>query len=663
MPRRLLAGLLGLALSAQALTQAQEPQEPEDAADDEAFLFLEDEEGITLTAPAETSAQTKVIEREDIDRLHPLDTAELLEAALDMPLVRYGAYGSDASVSMRGFDSKRVALLINGVPAQSRQSGGFNLSSIGVESIDRIEVSYGGAGTAAGNSSLGGSINIITARKQDPGLSLSANASNTAFFPSAYQERGNKTAPIRLEDLADSQHLSLSAGFGADRYSLAASLFANRAANHFRYTDAYGITRRKEHNEVWDLGGSFSWTQDLPQWASLIGYSSVYYADKQLPTSGTSSIAADQAEYAVRQSLMLNAPRAGRDDLEAEARLSHTWSSLSYDLAAGSASIHHEQSAAAAARTTWYARDAAAFSAAVDYQYTDLDSSNTGQRNGHDASLSLSANLAPNPRLLIAPALAVAFNQSSERTPELVPVPKLGLAYHASDTLTLKNNYFRGFKFPDFDDLYWSGAGFSGNSSLKSEDGWGMDIAWDWRGATLNAEGAVFAQWTADSIHWSNDNGSWMPRNISQAAFFGLDAHVSAVPPIASSLIKTLNLALSYQFLLSYLLSSGSGPLGFSANRRIPYMPLHTIGASLSITGFRGGSLSLSGHYESTRYADTTNIIRLDPYFLVKLSVEQRLSPHTAVFLTINNLLNRSYESMHGYPMPALTLTLGLSFK
>jgi vitamin B12 transporter len=625
---------------------------------DEEFLFMEDEEGITVTASPETTQQMKTITREDIDRFHPQDTAALLEAALDMPLARYGGYGNDVSVTMRGFDSERVAILVDGVPINSRQSGDFNLSAINVNAIDRIELVYGGSDSKYSvTGALGGVINIITARKQEPGLRLSLSASNTSVIPSDYKERSGADGASHPEDLFDSQNLSVSAGFGAEQYSLSANLFTNRAANHFVYEDYYGIARRKDHNEVWDLGASLAFTRDLPQWATLIATGSVYYADKDIPTSGTSSIAADQTDFSMRQSLMLDAPRAFRDDLATEASLTYNWAHLGYERPRTRASRHNEHSLLAINRWNWYPRAGLTFNASADYRYTSLDSTDSGRHDGHDGGLSFTAELEALERFLIIPSVKLAFNQSDEKRAELVPVPKLGFAWQVSETFSLKNNYFRSFKFPDFDDLYWQGAGFSGNSALNSEDGWGADFTAAYRTESLSVESAVFAQWTTDSIHWSNEGGSWKPRNISKGAFFGIDSSCRITTPISASLVQKLNVSVSYQFLLSYLLS---GSLSFDSDRRIPYMPLHTIGASLEFIGFKGGSIIFSSHYESLRYAETANITKLDPHILFNITANQHIGENMSAFLVLRNIFNESYESMLDYPMPGFTITLGM---
>jgi vitamin B12 transporter len=105
----------------------------------------------------------------------------------------------------------------------------------------------------------------------------------------------------------------------------------------------------------------------------------------------------------------------------------------------------------------------------------------------------------------------------------------------------------------------------------------------------------------------------------------------------------------------------------WESEKRIPYMPLHTIGASLVFSwgikdSPKAGSLSISGHFEDARFANTTNSTKLDPYFLLNVNLNQNIGKTLAAFMTLRNILNVSYESMSDYPMPGITMTLGMRF-
>ncbi|MDR1636125.1 MAG: TonB-dependent receptor, partial [Treponema sp.] len=244
-----------------------------------------------------------------------------------------------------------------------------------------------------------------------------------------------------------------------------------------------------------------------------------------------------------------------------------------------------------------------------------------------------------------------------------IPVPKLGLSWKAADFLTFKNNYFRSFKFPDFDDLYWVQSGYMGNPDLKPEDGWGADLSaefsyQDW----LNIDSTLYGEWTKDSIHWNNASGLWRPENISDGVFLGLDNRLKVTFPLLPVLLEKPVFSLFWQFQPSWLLNRNTG---FSDNIRIPYMPMHVLGLSLELPWKAGsrklpGSLSLSGRFESGRYADTANLIELDPYFILNADFDQAVNKNLAFFGRIHNILNTSYVSFADYPMPGITLTAGM---
>jgi outer membrane cobalamin receptor len=123
--------------------------------------------------------------------------------------------------------------------------------------------------------------------------------------------------------------------------------------------------------------------------------------------------------------------------------------------------------------------------------------------------------------------------------------------------------------------------------------------------------------------------------------------------------IEKILLNPTYQYQMSWLLNEG---LDFAASYRIPYMPTHIIGVSLDLP-WKTGSLLVSAHWESTRYADPNNLMALDPYCLVNLTVNQDLGGHVTVFGAVRNMLNALYTSFAEYPMPGMNVTLGLRAK
>jgi vitamin B12 transporter len=626
--------------------------------ENDGFLdFGEDPEGITFTETPETTQQMAVINKEEIERRNAQDLAMLLEDVLDMSVTRYGGYGNQTEMNLRGFDTERIAILIDGVPANSPRSGEFDVSQIDLHNVERIEVIYGGSDTKYNVSgALGGVINIITIKKQKPGFSFDSAFSNTGYLPGRYNKRhsGGKKGNPHFEDLVDMQSLSFSLGYGAEIFSWKVSLFGNRAGNHFLYKDDYGFARRKVSNEILDTGGDVFLAWSLSDTATLVSDTKTYYAHKNYPVTPNSVGSALAEDFQITENILFNAPVLFRDDLGTEASLSYQYSNTRYGVDTES----FDNFVTAINRWNWYPNEKLTLRSGLDWRFLYIDSRSVTEtdpiKTGNLGGLYLTGEYMPWKKWMF-----IASVKGVTDTKQAVAVPKIGLLWKASPQFTLKNNYFRSFKFPDFDDLYYRSPDsmFAGNPDLKPEDGLGADLTGE---LTVNdkfgVNTTIFTQWTEDSIHWvKSAGGRWSPENIGTAFFTGFDIRPTLTLPINKGAFESIKLGASYQFQYSWLLS---GDLSFSDSYRIPYMPTHIIGGSADLQ-WKTGSLVLSVHYETTRYADTLNKMPMDPYCTMHLTYNQDIGDYFTTFASLRNMLNAHYESFAGYYMPGISLTIG----
>ena len=118
-------------------------------------------------AGVESIGTVREITADDIARRH----AQTLEQALEMlpGLNIRTATDGIPRVDLRGFRSRHVLLLLNGIPFNSTFDGQFDPSIIPVENIAKIKVSYGNSSVLYGQGALGGVINVIT-KKGTEGL-------------------------------------------------------------------------------------------------------------------------------------------------------------------------------------------------------------------------------------------------------------------------------------------------------------------------------------------------------------------------------------------------------------------------------------------------------------------------------------------------------------
>ncbi|MDR0683555.1 MAG: TonB-dependent receptor [Spirochaetaceae bacterium] len=636
-----------------------------DLPDDNFLDFGADREGVTLLETPETTQQMEVITRDEIERRNAQDLATLLEDALDMSVTRYGGYGNQTELSLRGFDTERIAILVDGVPANSPRSGEFDVSQVNINDVERIEVIYGGSDTKYNVSgALGGVINIITIKKQKPGLSLSGAFSNTGYLPGRYNMRhsGGKIGGPHAEDIVDMQSLSFSGGYGAERFSLKGSIFGNRAGNHYLYEDDYSFARRKVSNEVLDAGGAATAAWNLSDTTTILSDTKMYIAGRNFPVTPNSTGYAEARDFQITENILFNAPVIFRDDLGTEASISYQYSNTSYGVDTRS----FDNYITVINRWNWYPVEKLTLRAGLDWRFLHIDSRSATEtdpvKTGNMGGLYLTGEYLPvNVFMIIASVKGVTDTRQN------AAVPKLGFRWEITPLVTLKNNYFRSFKFPDFDDLYYRSLDsvFVGNPDLRPEDGVGADLTGEFKLSDMFAldapvfgvDATAYVQWTEDSIHWvKSAGGRWSPENIGTAFFIGADLRPSVTLEIGRGGIDSLKLGASYQFQLSWLLS---GNLSFSNSYRIPYMPTHIIGFQADL-GWKTGSLLVSAHYETTRYADTLNQMPLAPHCTVHATVNQDIGKYFTVFGSLRNILNAHYESFAGYYMPGISLTLGV---
>jgi vitamin B12 transporter len=147
-----------------------------------------------------------------------------------------------------------------------------------------------------------------------------------------------------------------------------------------------------------------------------------------------------------------------------------------------------------------------------------------------------------------------------------------------------------------------------------------------------------------------------MPENVGTAFFIGGDLRPVYTIPFSRGPFKSLVLGLTYQLQFNWLLNDD---LDFSDALRIPYMPMHIAGESADLQ-WKTGSILVSAHWESLRYADTLNRMPLDPYCLLNLTLNQEIGGNLTVFAIARNALNWLYTSFAEYPMPGFTVSCGI---
>lgn len=146
------------------LTLNTNAEDTDDSSDESEPVIVEIQSYRLPTTLNNASANVTVINRSDIDKHSSRNLAELLS--------RYGLHveqsagpGSISSVFLRGGDPNFTMVLLNGNKVNdptNNRGGSFDISSLDVETIERIEIIRGPLSSVYGSDAISGVINIIT---------------------------------------------------------------------------------------------------------------------------------------------------------------------------------------------------------------------------------------------------------------------------------------------------------------------------------------------------------------------------------------------------------------------------------------------------------------------------------------------------------------------
>ncbi|MCE5336950.1 MAG: TonB-dependent receptor [Desulfobacteraceae bacterium] len=136
------------------------------------------------TPAKELPVPVQVISRKDIEGARANDLSEVLTEYLPEHFQKYP--GALTSVSIRGFRSDTTGVDIKGhvlILIDGHRAGTGNIAAIPLDNVERIEIVRGPGSVVYGSAAMGGVVNIITRKgKGDPSLNAGMEYGNWNYF-------------------------------------------------------------------------------------------------------------------------------------------------------------------------------------------------------------------------------------------------------------------------------------------------------------------------------------------------------------------------------------------------------------------------------------------------------------------------------------------------
>lgn len=220
----------------------------------------------TPTKTSNVIAQTRIIDSEELQRYQGQTALEVLKRQPGITFKQNGGLGTASNFYIRGYDSKQILVLIDGIRYSSVSTGGAALNLLPADQIDRIEVLYGASGSSIyGADAMGGVIQIFTKGSSIDRSSVSVTAgvgSNNQYLYGASAQLTN-TNGTRLSFSASHNETD---GINATRPDPSnQSDPYNKDDDGFK-SDNFSIALNHRINEQWSAGASALYSKSTTEY-------------------------------------------------------------------------------------------------------------------------------------------------------------------------------------------------------------------------------------------------------------------------------------------------------------------------------------------------------------------------------------------------------------
>jgi outer membrane receptor protein involved in Fe transport len=612
---------------------------------------------------------TRRINRDDIEARN----ARTLDEALRLLPGVYVRTGGDGTprIDVRGFRSRHVLLLINGVLVNSTADGQFDPARISTRAIREIKVSYGSSSVLYGDNAMAAVIEITTIDDMpDASVDVSAGtpdqrgvggrysrtigdwslmATATGYNSDGFRLAGS-FVPTTLEDGDRRQNSDRDRGDIRAALGYRPSSVVSIASEWFFGAGSYGIPG----GIINDPGDIFAQT---PRFERVEDY--------RAASGQVSMVLTPSQRFNLRAWVFRNAQREERaryDDA--------TYSSMDDPLVQGTfQSLEHTIITGSSALARLDLERFGWLRLAVNQRRETFDSSGVirdvsaaggggsgggGGRGGASRPASFDVRsfaidrhvdvystgaewqVQPTRRLGTVVGVAANMQQRPDGRTETAPTWLAGLSYDATGALRLHASATRKIRVPSIDQLFNTSAG---NEALRSEHAHGVDVGAEYR---LDAVSTVAVSAFNTDARDFIERPSGLPyENHDHYRFRG--AEITA----QTTRIPRLDLRGAYSFLDSDNLTS-------DVTRPLQTRPRHRGSLEWRWKPLAGSAVRGAVYQTGTQLYDSRGAVpvqlRADGFTLVDVGFTQALAQRLEVAFDVTNLFDRLYDQSYGLP-------------
>jgi len=522
---------------------------------------------------------------------------------------------------MRGYDSKQILVLIDGVRYSSVSNGGAALNLLPADQIDRIEILYGASGSSIyGADAMGGVIQVFTKGGNVDQSSMSVTAgvgSNDQYLYGASAQFANDTGTTLSLSASHNESDGISAKLpNASGY--------NKDEDGFE-SDNMSIAINQRINDQWLAGASALYSK------STTDFDDGDYDNAHADQENGSAQAYVDWRYMPGSSLKLQYGHS-IDKSDSSSQYGGVFDTKQDQI---SLLGQHQISIGQGFYGVEYLNQSLDSSA---YEIDDRDV--TSAFFGYIVDINQfdgQANL--------------RYDDNSQYGDETTY--NLGGAYHISPNWRIGTSYAKGFRAPTFNDIY---PGYGGNPDLKPETSDNYEAFVEYSTPLQSTRITGYYNDVEDLISYV---ASPTPTNPYAGATQNVDeAKIKGLSLTSDWTIDNYLFGGSYDYQQAEDNSGGSNDGNY-----LPYRPEHK---GLVYVGYRLPSLDIRAEYQyvGDYYSRITNTEAqfVDNYGLLNISGSYELTDNLSMTARLNNITNEDYITDIGYDTDGTNFFTSLTY-
>ena len=231
----------------------------------------------------------------------------------------------------------------------------------------------------------------------------------------------------------------------------------------------------------------------------------------------------------------------------------------------------------------------------------------------------------------------------------------LSSSYKVTGNYTLSLNASKNYRVPTFNDLYWTGAGASGNLEVLPETSWQVELGQTIQVKNIALSLNAYSITTDNLIQWRpNTQGIWMAMNVQDVSQYGLELGFDWK-------WKWEDQELAWESEYAFTKS-----LDNATKNQLLYVPEHLLRSNVAYQ-FKKWVAFYQFLYNGSVYTTTDNSDSLPSYTLGNIGLDYHLPGISKIKfilgMRVNNLFNKNYQNVAYRPMPNRNFQLQLITK